>query len=51
MTHRVSRLAPLCLISLLTVGTAQADEVQVAVAVDVAQRDGALASPGGITQN
>ncbi|WP_256831896.1 molybdate ABC transporter substrate-binding protein [Pseudomonas sp. Pse1] len=34
MTHRVSRLAPLCLISLLTLGTAQADEVQVAVAAN-----------------
>ena len=34
MTHRVSRLAPLCLISLLTFGTAQADEVQVAVAAN-----------------
>lgn len=34
MTHRVSRLAPLGLISLLTLGTAQADEVQVAVAAN-----------------
>ena len=34
MTHRVARLAPLCLLSLLTLGTAHADEVQVAVAAN-----------------